>query len=154
MMALMRGVNMRRLPLAALSLWLVLAVGLSGCGNLCPLPDSLEVAARYKDDVNGGYDLPSDVWTRNRDVEFLLRSVVKTEGVAALWSEFHMQCFPAPTTGCADCQHCTASRRQEYAVLRFPVSYRDNRGEILIRAEVGPGSTVSAMTYWRKRPVP
>lgn len=144
------------MPFSRFCLMGVLAVlvgCLTACGGLCHW-DELGAAARSSRSVSTGEDRPPPGrWVENPDVRHLLEEEIKIEGMAAVVSKYGMQCSPAATrSDCADCRVCTASRRQWADMFSFPVSWCEDSGEVLIRAEIGPASAVKATTYWQRTP--
>ena len=145
---------------------LLLGVGaLSGCGFSCdPVKDfdknDLEKAASYPEGWGGRRSLPVDTWTRNPDLEAFLRAALKTENVGTIATKYGMQCLPASQgSGCDDCFACRKTVREWRMGMATPpipiymeVFKCVDYGEVLVQAAIGPGQTVTAMTYWKTTP--
>jgi hypothetical protein len=144
---------------------LAIAFALPACSLNCPfnnnpLTPSLQYPARYEKPGGWVYLLPLDTWTRNPAVERELRTGLRAHGIASLTDKYHMQCVPrASETGCIDCFACRLTfhdwrvdMTSAVPFLYFPVSSCVDYGEIRLQAEIGPGSSVSAMTYWQMTP--
>jgi hypothetical protein len=137
---------------------LLIVAGLSGCG-LCPEPDGLTRASalQYYERSVVGPDgnstlkqvVPFDAWADNPAVAAFLRKVVEQEGRAALVSSYGFQCKAAPTPDCLDCSSCTRTMPRVRDNLYGLVGCL-NDGVMRFQANVGPGSSVRAMTYWQK----
>ncbi len=135
---------------------LLVAIGLSGCG-FCPKPDGLTEASKYQMRSSLGSDgkyearyvLPPDTWAANPEVTAFLRKVVEQEGRSALVSSYGFHCKAAPTSDCPDCSSCT---RTMHRVRDNPFSFIGcvDDGVMRFQVDVGPGSTVRAMTYWKE----
>ena len=136
------------------AMMLTASLGLAACSFACP-PTGLEQAASYGGTIapigaevyTKSRNLPNDRWVRNPDVEDFLRATLREEGFAALQSKYGMQCIPRDEpSGCTDCHFCT--RTFPGKVLAIGVwDSCENSGQISVRAAIGPGQAVSAMTY-------
>ena len=130
-------------------------IGLSACGSTCDNyeREPLEIASTYPFSYETGYMLPLNTWVRNEKLEAELHKAVKADGIGRLTSYYQLQCLPHSTpTGCADCYACsrTVAKRHHVGSFSNIIMHCRSDGEMLIRADVGPGSTVSAMTYWKR----
>lgn len=137
---------------------LLIAAGLSSCG-LCPERDGLTIASAsqyHQRSVVGPdgkstltYMVAFDAWADNPTVAAFLHKVVAQEGRTALVSSYGFQCKAVPTPDCLDCSSCTRTMpriRDNYYSFVGCV----NDGVMRFQANVGPGSSVRAMTYWQK----
>jgi hypothetical protein len=150
---------------AMIPLFLVLAAVLSACSLACdPIKDfeknDLEQAASYPGSRGGPRRLPLDTWTRNPRLEAFLAGALKTESVGVVAAKYGMQCLPsAQDVGCTDCFTCRKTFR-EWAMgmvtpplpIYMEIFKCVDWGEVLVQTEVGPGSLVTAMTYWKTTP--
>lgn len=137
---------------------LLIVTGLSGCG-LCPEPDGLTTtsASQYHARSFVGPDgnltlkhmVPFDAWVDNPKVAAFLHKVVEQEGKATLVSSYGFQCKAAPTPDCPDCSSCTRTMPRVRDNLYGLVGCL-NDGVMRFQVNVGPGSSVRAMTYWRR----
>ena len=140
----------------------LLGIGpLAACSLECvnEKPNALEVASEYPH--GGPWALPLDTWVENPKLELFFRQALQTEKSDALSAKYGMQCLPAPPeTACNDCFTCRKAIRQWHLGMATPpipiymeifkcVDY----GEVLMRAEFGPASSVKVMTYWKTTPV-
>jgi hypothetical protein len=117
--------------------------------------DDLQTNAVYKWNEVRGYRLPLDAWTTNPEVEWFLQREVKRNGIATLTAKYGMQCVPrSSVAGCTDCYTCTRTFREWLlgASTVIPGFKCLDYGEVSVHAEIGPGSTVAAMTYWKTSP--
>jgi len=135
----------------------VCVLGLSACGGVqCP-PKGFESAASHWELANS-HLLPANAWTKNPKLEAFLKEVIQAGGVASLRTTYGMQCFPrASSDGCADCYACSKTfpgKRLAMASTGSPLYGRDllcvDDGEMFVKAEIGPGSAISAMSFWKK----
>lgn len=93
--------------------------------------------------------VPFDAGVDNPTVAAFLRKVVEQEGKSALVSSYGFQCQAGPTPDCLDCSSCT---RTMHRIRDNHCSFVGcvNDGVMRFQADVGPGSSVRAMTYWRR----
>lgn len=125
---------------------------LTGCsGGYCPRSSDLEEAARYGVMSEGGYSKPLNTWVDNTELETFLRDALRRSGIEGLRSGYGFDCSQRSRAGCLDCWHCAKTLPLSEAewVVSGPVCRR--AGELLIRADVGPGASVRAMTYWNRK---
>ncbi len=124
---------------------------MSGCGEACP-PAGLETAAAYGNVYMEPLAKPQyplladDQWVRNPEVEAFLSDVLHGPGITALKAKYGMQCVPrTEPAACKDCFVC--SRSFPGKTLPGPFVACHDHGQISVRAEIGPGDAVTAMTY-------
>lgn len=137
---------------------LSIAAGLSGCG-VCPEPDRLTVvsALQYHPRSIVGPDgkltqvqmVPFDAWADNPRVAAFLHKVLEQEGKSALVSSYGFQCQALPTPDCPDCSSCRRTMPRVRDNL-YSIVGCINDGVMQFQVNVGPGSDVRAMTYWRR----
>lgn len=123
---------------------------LAGCsGGLCPEASDLEEAARYYVRSEGGYSKPLNTWVDNPKLEAFLRDALRRGGIQGLRVDHGLEC--TQHLSCADCWTCarTLPISEHEWVLSGPVCRR--AGELLIHADIGPGPSVRAMTYWNRK---
>jgi hypothetical protein len=137
----------KHLDISIASVVLAIALGLSACSLVCP-PPGLEEAAYPSIKPNDGFFI-FDVWRKNPGAEAFLRDRLQTEGLASLTTKHGMQCVPQASADCADCSVCSSTfpgKTLGASGIAFAcVDY----GQMFVRAEIGPGTRVIAMTYWR-----
>jgi hypothetical protein len=131
-------------------------LSLSGCG-LCPEPDGLTAATAYgwksehpakNPRYDGPWPLPNE-WAERPKLAIFIQGIVEQEGRQALVSKYGFQCKAEPTPDCADCLSC--SRTMNWVQNNyFSFVGCIDAGTMSSQIYVGPGSTVRAMTYWRK----
>jgi len=135
--------------------WLVAAGVLSACSLECDFyKNDLEAAATLPHSGGGYNPLPRDVWTTNPELEAFLRTVLQTEGAGALSAKYGLQCAPSDSAcvGCVTCRKTIKEWRMRIDQLPLPMYACVDYGEVLVQADVGPGSAVKAMTYWKTTP--
>lgn len=135
---------------ALTALWATLVLfGVSACA-LCGF-DSLEYSIRL--DYNPAVSVsPSsfNTWARGKYLDEALAEFVAKEGVGKLVSRYGYQCArPAEVKDCMECYVCSRTRPARIDGGTFPFERCLDHGELQIRAEIGPGTNVRAMTYWR-----
>lgn len=103
---------------------------------------------------DGRQRLPTNEWVRNRGAESFIGDVVRRDGIAALTAKYGMQCLPrSEAADCTDCYLCTKSypdkglRMTGFGPIPVPYTTCVDRGQMTVRAEMGPGSAVSVMSY-------
>ncbi len=143
----------------ALTSWLLfVALGLSACGSIeCP-PEGLQTAAHYPNNVNirAGLMSARDRWVRNPGAEAFLRTALRSERATTLADKHGMQCTAQPSAGCTDCYVCDTafpfsaiSMSNAIPFMFAPRLSCTADGEVFLRAEIGPGDSVTAMTFWQ-----
>jgi len=141
--------NLRR-RLQSVAAILLLAVGIPACHPLCPEMNNIWVGTAYATNISnddGGYDRPANAWVDNpRMAAFVANSVERT-GVKWLGIQYGFECVPKSGGDCPDCFVCTASRGGVVNAIRNKCQ---PDGDLFIKAEIGPGTSVRAMTYWRR----
>lgn len=123
---------------------LLLAGGQVAC-TLCPPGDELSLAAQYRYDtllVPPSYREPMNTWISSPGLSNFLQRTVAAGGSQALAESYKFKC--SPTGVCPECLSCS------YTVHGFRNYDCRPEGDMLMQAYVGPGSTVRAMTYWRR----
>jgi len=152
---------MNKLALSGLRTALLLFFGLGGlsaCGPNCRLNQTpFELAALDAGPTQTGRPLPMDTWAPNPSLEAFLSEAVKTEGVGAVASKYHMQCAPkTPTTDCEDCLTCSTTFRDWRVGPVRPLlpnsSLCSHFGDMFVHVDFGSGANVTAMTYWKTTP--
>ena len=135
------------LPVAVI---LFLAIGTSGCMPLtCPgLDKKVSVVDAYTRDVfrsgDRVYDKPANTWVDNPKMAAFVANYIERNGVKWLGIRYGFECTPKPGGDCPDCFVCTLAR---------PGVINDEcqpDGDLFVKAEIGPGTSVRAMTYWRR----
>ena len=143
---------MKRLAATFAGLFLA-ATLLSACSLDCDTsPNKLEVAAAWPH-TSARSPLPHDSWAENPGLQEFLREALKTEGIGSVAAKYGMQCIPsARDTGCADCFSCTKTIKY-WMIDTVPLMWKcDDWGEVLVRVDAGPDSSIKAMTYWKTTP--
>ena len=123
------------------------AVGLSSCSGDCREPNPLQSAARYWEGLQDKpqYNLPIDAWTRNPELETFIRNAIEAKGMQRVIADYRLDCSPRPSApACADCFVCS----DKFQDNRFGLPCV-NYGTISMHIEIGPGTEVAAMTYWK-----
>lgn len=133
----------------------ILALGLSACGGaLCPNRTEFQNAVHYTHysvpDGRYPYREPQNAWTDRPKLAAFLRKAVAADGAQGLVSKYGFQCVSRPAdAACSDCFTCTVAVPENYDDMWALRSLCVDDGDIFVRAEIGPGSAASAMTYWR-----
>jgi len=136
--------------------WLFVAMSLflAGCETEGCRRDELNLAAQYrvKQHADGSlrYEQSLNEWVAHPRLAQFIREAIRTDGIDGLQTKHGFRCTPRPHGGaCSDCQTCTLSLRQLTFQHRLitPACYYD--GDMQIRAEIGPGTAVSVMSYWK-----
>lgn len=134
-----------------------LAFGLAACEReYWPDRTSVTNAAENRRvtqaDGSVGYTKLLDTWVDNPKLADAIREEIQKGGIEGLVDRYDFDCKPRPAGGeCADCLSCTATFWQwERSRTSFIKSGFKHRGDALVSAEIGPGTAVSAMTYWTK----
>jgi hypothetical protein len=138
---------------------LLLSPGLLlGCSLECDFcKNELEAVATLPHTGGGIHPLPHDVWTPNPELEAFLRDALKAAGVRSLAAKYALQCLPPPLeAGCSDCATCRKTVKEwrmgsipPPVPLYMPIWKCVDYGEVLVQADIGPGSSIKAMTYWQ-----
>jgi len=143
-----------------LSVLLAVTLGplVAGCyGTLCPSLDDYPEIQRatfydYRSPPGGrsGHLQPFNTWVERPSLAAFLQRGIDQGGRTRLVSEYGFQCTSPSEAACRDCLTCTRSVRTEQIYLMWTGAPDcENTGEILVRAHIGPGSSVKAITYWR-----
>lgn len=111
----------------------------------CAFCDNVEGGIVNGDGVNGPmhYEQPANIWIDNTRMASFLHMVIEQKGRRQLGYSGY-DCSPQPVAECPDCLLCTQRIRGANNADCKP------EGDLFVRAYVGPGSNVRAMTYWRK----
>ena len=122
---------------------LLLAVGASACKSIC-LPQFNEawVGSDYSSSSVAIFE-PTNTWIDNSKVAASLLKFIEEEGVGSLVKRHGFECVPKPGGDCPDCLACTLNRR---GIIGY---YCEPDGDLFVKAEIGPGKTMRAQTYWR-----
>lgn len=131
---------------------------LSACSLDCHFdktPFEGKAASQFNENLNR-FDPPPDTWTPNKHLEVFIHGTVEGEGVEALKTRYGMQCLPrSGEPNCKDCLTCTTTFR-DWRLDTLPIYIEWYKcvdfGEVLVNVDVGPGTTVKAMTYWKTSP--
>lgn len=99
-----------------------------------------------------GYKEPFDTWVDNPKLADAIREEIQEGGRERLIVRYEFDCKPRPAGGaCADCLSCMATFWQwALSTTSFIKPGFKHRGDALVSVEIGPGTAVSAMTYWMK----
>lgn len=131
------------LPVAAI---LLLAIGVSACKPFCmPQLNDVWVGSGYTSYYRDGVtDEPANVWIDNPKMAASLAKFIERHGVRSLVYRHDFKCAPKPGADCPDCLVCTLNRRDVISYDCQP------GGDLFVKAEIGPGTSVRAQTYWRR----
>lgn len=141
--SLARGLGLLVTGFAALAA----AFALSSCGGDCREPNPLQSAARYWEGLQDKpqYNFPIDAWTRNPELETFIRNAIEAKGMQRVIADYRLDCSRRPSApACADCFVCS----DKFQDNRFGLPCV-NYGTISMHIEIGPGTDVAAMTYWK-----
>ena len=129
----------------------IVLLALSACGTLCKWNDEAENASADPAYYSGNKRLPFNAWVRNEKLELALHETLEKGGIQLVVSKYLFQCSPQPSD-CADCYVCTRTVQKTYDYFTFGnlATSCQAEGEMMLRAEIGPGSTVSATSFWKK----
>lgn len=128
----------------------------TACTVTCPSTE-IGKAARYTEE---GF-LPAsssrmDRWVENPRLDDFLHRKIQSDGLASTAKRYGLQCEAAPVSdNCPTCSVCTTSFKGEavrMGGLFAPHLSCGDHGQVSVRAEIGPGSTVKSMTYWANPP--
>lgn len=101
---------------------------------------------------------PVGTWNEDRELEDFLRNALKTQSATTVAARYGLQCMPRDQAiGCSDCFTCRGSVWQwRLGGMSIPLPVLALKcvdyGEVLVQAEIGPQSSVRAMTYWKTSP--
>ena len=143
--------------IAILFLALLPTVALSGCYyEWCGehSRDPLDDATNYRWLINGKrYFEPINAWVRHEELEALLLKAYREGGLQSLTSRYGLECTPRlltpPCDTCFTCRRTIPKTRAE----QEPRFGQCQVGEMSFQADVGPGWTMTAMTFWKRPPV-
>jgi hypothetical protein len=133
---------------------------LSACSLECDSTrNELELAATLPH-TKARIPPPHDTWIENRRLEEFIRDASKTGGISSVAAKYGMQCVPSKRdTACSDCLSCDKTVKEWVLVTTpppIPISIEMWKcvdwGEVLVRVDAGPGSSIKAMTYWKTTP--
>jgi hypothetical protein len=98
------------------------------------------------------YEKPFDTWVDNPKLAEAIREEIGEKGRQPLIDRYEFECRPRSAVDpCADCLSCTATFWQwALSTTSFIKPGFKHRGDALVSVEIGPGTAVSAMTYWTK----
>lgn len=98
------------------------------------------------------YEKPFDTWVDNPKLAEAIREEIQETGRERLIDRYEFDCKPRPAPdSCADCLSCTAIFWQwARSTSSFIKPGFVHRGDAKVSVEIGPGTAVSAMTYWTK----
>lgn len=125
---------------------LLLAIGVSACKQLClPQFNDVWVGSGYTSDYHDGITHePANVWIDNPKMAASLAEIIEKRGVRWLVYRHDFECVPKPGADCPDCLVCTLNKR---GVISYDCQ---PGGDLFVKAEIGPGTSVRAQTYWRR----
>lgn len=143
----------RRLLVPATTL-LIASVSLTGCfynARVCEdaYPSYSDLTGypvdrrNYDQPVKRHYDQPANVWIESPRATNYLHRLIEKKGRQMLDRQDY-ECSTPPVSDCPDCLVCIRTVRGANDINCKP------EGDLFIRAYIGPGSNVRAMTYWRK----
>ena len=145
--------------LAATIGMLLAPLGLAACGAMCPAPDELENAARFPAYSEGRFGsslrvrLPFATWVNNEKLDTFLRKAVDEGGAESLVAKYGFQCSARPAAApCADCYTCRRTVPQVATELFGLTTVCVGEGDMFLHVDIGPGSTVRAMSYLQAGP--
>lgn len=138
----------------------ILIGALAACGFECDLRkdferNDLEKAAEYpqaqvRTRSLAVRSLPVDAWVQNSDLERFLKEALTKGPPDAIAEKYGMQCVPKNQAACPDCRSCRKSFREWRMGMDIPPIFKCvDLGEVLIQADIDPGPSVRAMTYWK-----
>jgi len=131
----------------------LLALGLTACEReYWPLntlvTGATENPSEGLPDGTRKYERPFNVWVDNPKLANAIRIEIKEGGREELVCKYEFQCVPRPCEGCLS---CTATFWQwEHSKVSIIKPGFVHRGDALVSVQIGPGTAVSAMTYWTK----
>lgn len=133
---------------------LIFTIGLSACHPLCKEMNDIWVGTAYAPDIarwvgwhDPVYDKPANAWVDNPRMATFVRNSVERTGVKWLSIQYGFSCALKTGEDCPDCFVCTGSRG---GVVNLIDEKCQPDGDLFIKAEIGPGTSVRAMTYWRR----
>jgi hypothetical protein len=134
---------------------------LAACTVTCPETDIGKAAAFYSDDISVfGTPAQQDRWIENPRLNLFLQQRIQSSGLSALSRKYGLPCIARSTPeNCTDCHVCTGTIVAEVTDLGGTLggAFCGSDGTVAIRAEIGPGATMTTTTYWtprrRRRPV-
>jgi hypothetical protein len=127
---------------------------LAACTVTCPESDIGKAAFYSNDAFIFGAPEQQNRWIENARLSLFLRQRIQSDGVVTLIRKYGLQCVARPTPeGCRDCYVCTGTIVAEVTDIggTFGGAFCGSDGTVAIRAEVGPGTTTTSMTYWTPR---
>lgn len=126
---------------------LLVSAGVAACMAIPVCPETDEITTGYAYHYNEGardYAEPANTWIDSVAMADFLRDLIEKKGRQALVSERGFQCSPRPAAECPDCLVCSRT------VHNVRNHHCRGEGDMFIEAYVGPGTSVRAMTYWRR----
>ncbi len=127
--------------------FLFISAGVAACMIIPVCPATDEITTGYAYHYREGpreYAEPANTWINSATMAGFLRDLVERKGRQALVSERGFRCSPRPVADCPDCLVCSRT------VQGVRNHHCQREGDMLIEAYIGPGTNVSAMTYWRR----
>lgn len=131
----------------------LLALGVTACEReYWPLrtlvTGATENPSKKLPDGTRKYERPFNVWVDNPKLANAIRAEIKKSGLDELVRRYEFQCVPR---SCDGCLNCTATFWQwERSTASFIEPGFVHRGDALVSVQIGPGMSVSAMTYWTR----
>lgn len=134
----------RRLPFIVAML--LLASGISACTPLCPQTlNNVWIGEGYtRVSSSSDYRQPTNTWIENPQMASFVADTIKGQSMHFLAYRLGFKCLPNLDGDCPDCLVCTLNKPG--------VIGHDCRpdGDLFVKAEIGPGTSVRAQTYWRR----
>jgi hypothetical protein len=124
---------------------LIGATTITGCFYYIPRCSNVEILWSGVPFARGPHheDLPANRWIENVRAAEYVHNVLEKKGRVGL-SRAGYDCSPQPLEDCPECFVCTR------AIVGASNTECKPDGDLFIRAYVGPGTNVRAMTYWKK----
>jgi hypothetical protein len=128
---------------------------LAACTVTCPESEFGEAVAYRSDNAfQFGPDAQRNRWIENERLSVFLQQRLQSSGIVKLARKYGLQCIPRSTPeNCTDCYVCTGTVVAEVTDLggTFGGAFCGSDGTVAIRAEIGPGTAATSMTYWTPR---
>jgi hypothetical protein len=127
---------------------------LAACTVTCPETDIGNAVSYTNQTAVFGTPAQRNRWIENARLSRFLQERIQSGGIVKLAGKYGLQCVarPAPES-CADCYICTGTVVAEVPDLggTFGGGICGSDGTVAIRAEIGPGTATTSMTYWTPR---
>jgi hypothetical protein len=127
---------------------------LAACTGRCPETD-IGRAVSYGEEMSVfGTPARQNRWIENARLSLFLQERIQSSGIVKLAREYGLQCVARPTPqSCTDCYIYTGTVVAEVPDIGGPFGggICSSDGTVAIRAEIGPGTATTSMTYWTPR---